>query len=238
MRFFKRGIVLFLVVLLTLQGTLVSNASEIDFVQVSDENHQRAEEYGLIEGYLREIGLSIEDKLNTNIDLTEIDPDDYNNPNIVPLANTTSTENESNMFLQSKHFATNLYGTNASNEEVIKTFLLYYVDVHDADRNAGRVWGNLPNHYYPEYMTSEDNRVYNSVMYNLGNGMLIDLFSNAAQVANSIPNVSTLTDLKSKVANMEIGLENIKRFVDIYSFGDSIFEGIESYKDFENISDP
>lgn len=31
MRFFKRGTVLFLVILLTLQGTLVSNASEIDF---------------------------------------------------------------------------------------------------------------------------------------------------------------------------------------------------------------
>ena len=121
--FFKRGTVLFLVILLTLQGTLVSNASEIDFVQVPDENYQRAQQYVLIEGYLREIGLSIEDILNTNIDLTEIDPDDYNVPNIVPLANIESTGYESNIFLQSKHFATNLYGTNASNEEVIKIYL-------------------------------------------------------------------------------------------------------------------
>lgn len=59
MRFLKRGTVLFLVILLTLQGTLVSNASEIDFVQVPDKNYQRAEQYVLIEGYLREIGLSI-----------------------------------------------------------------------------------------------------------------------------------------------------------------------------------
>lgn len=117
MRFFKRGTVLFLVILLTLQGTLVSNASEIDFVQVPDENYQRAEQYVLIEGYLREIGLSIEDILNTNIDLMEIDPADYNDSNIVPLANIESTDYESNIFLQSKHFATNFYGTNASNEE-------------------------------------------------------------------------------------------------------------------------
>lgn len=236
--FFKRGTVLFLVILLTLQGTLVSNASEIDFVQVPDENYQRAQQYVLIEGYLREIGLSIEDILNTNIDLTEIDPDDYNVPNIVPLANIESTGYESNIFLQSKHFATNLYGTNASNEEVIKTFLLYYVDVHDVDRNAGRVWGNLPIHYYPEYMTNEDDRVYNIVMHNLGNGKLIDLFSNAAQAANSIPNVTALPNLLNKVENIEIGIENIKSLVDIQSFGNSIYQGFLSHNGFENISDP
>lgn len=87
-------------------------------------------------------------------------------------------------------------------------------------------------------MTNEDDRVYNIVMHNLGNGKLIDLFSNAAQAANSIPNVTALPNLLNKVENMEIGIENIKSLVDIQSFGNSIYQGFQSHNGFENISDP
>lgn len=55
------------------------------------------------------------------------------------------------------------YGANATSEEQLKTYLLYYLDVHDRDRNAGKVWDKSPYYtYYPEYKTEHDESAYDA----------------------------------------------------------------------------
>lgn len=163
MLFFKKRILpLFIITILIIQVPFASNtaASEINYVSIADEEYEIAYQYMLIESYLNEIGLSMEDLLATSIDFTTLE-DHYNPSQFVQSYNLQNFSGDnSNILNITKSFTIDKYGSNASNTDFMKTFLLYYVDVHESDVEAGRVWGNLPKSYYPDYMTDEDDRVY------------------------------------------------------------------------------
>lgn len=241
----------FLCILLALTFCLpFSSATVKAYEQLSQENQEREnlqklELYQMMDDELREIGLSFEMLAKTQIDFSRVSP-----PPQVQQENSRARMSEdpinfkeTDKYFSINRYARNRYGSNPTEEEKMKMYLLYYFDVNDSDKTAGNVGPKLRTDYYcPEYMGENDDSVYNAFIKTTYGGKLLNSTRRTAELVKSgsgLEKVSlsklikNLKSFKTWVATAK-GLLKAGRFTkDYYKYmNDGVLRKVKTVDDF------
>jgi hypothetical protein len=163
----KKKIIIFLGILLMAAPAFISPvaayATTDNYVDVSDDDYKKTELLTILEDELRKIGLSLKTFANTGIDFENMTPPVQARAFAQPSAQSNELAPKSSVnFPQVKSLAKKLYGSNPTNDQLLYTFMAYYIDVYDYDRNVGKFGLNLPYSYFPEYLTENDTNAYDA----------------------------------------------------------------------------
>ncbi len=167
-----------------------------NFANVPDDYYEKANLLATIEEELLEIGLSFETLSKTSIDFqnlayeSQFPTQDYSTRNLPNVMDVIPFN-----FPDVKRFAAQIYGQSPTNTQLMHTFMLYYFDVHDYDRNLGLVGDRLPARYLPRYYTFNDTNSYNAFL----NTTTGTKYLNFAVVTHGVT-----TDLKSYFSNISL----------------------------------
>jgi hypothetical protein len=225
----KKKIIIFLGILLMAAPAFISPvaayATTDNYVDVSDDDYKKTELLTILEDELRKIGLSLKTFANTGIDFENMTPPVQARAFAQPSAQTNELAPKSSVnFPQVKSLAKKLYGSNPTNDQLLYTFMAYYIDVYDYDRNVGKIGLNLPYSYFPEYLTENDTNAYDAFFRTVYGKKWIEFakasYDAAKGIGSGIKKVNDMTveELKTgvtSISNEVISLENIEEFNEI-----------------------
>lgn len=242
----KYSVVLLLVVLLSgffspITAYAVSESG--NFADVPDDHYEKANLLVALEEELVEIGLSLEIFANTSIDFENLqyqsllpaeERSERNLPAVTPVVPFE--------FPKVKQFATRIYGNNPTNDQLMHTFMLYYFDVHDYERNAGLVGDRLPLRYYPEYYTFNDTNAYNAFLRTTTGAKYLNFALSSYDTVISLKDYFSNLDiynLKNHVSNVKKSIAGYKTLEHGASFIDAIHKYFTEEKpSLESINSP
>lgn len=146
--------------------TVVATNSDLDFSDIDQELLERVELYSMLEEILQKFGLSMSLFTNTNMDTQHMT---YQLPDRLQKQLENGTLESTTTTMASKIQTTEDLRKRTKNvfrtRNFEKTYLLYYFDLYDVDREAGKVGPLIDSDlYYPDYATSEDDRVYDNFL--------------------------------------------------------------------------
>lgn len=176
-----------------------------------------------------DIGLSFETLAKTSIDFENLayqaqfptqDNSSRNLPNVMEVIPFN--------FPEVKHFATQIYGQAPTNPQMMHTFMLYYFDVHDYDRNLGLVGDRLPSRYLPRYYTFNDTNAYNAFLSTATGTKYLNF---------AVATHGVTTDLKSYFSNISLydirnHASNIKKTIGLakgFHDSDEIYDDVNRF---------
>lgn len=184
----------FLCLLLALTLCLpFSSATVKAYEQISQENQEREnlqklELYQMMDDELREIGLSFEMLAKTQIDFSKTSepPQARQENNRARMSEDPINFKDTDRYLSINQYAQKRYGSNPTEEEKMKMYLLYYFDVNDSDKTAGNVGPRLWMDYYcPEYMGENDESVYDAFIKTTYGAKLLNSTKRTAELVKS-----------------------------------------------------
>ncbi|MBP1044345.1 hypothetical protein I6N95_25375 [Vagococcus sp. BWB3-3] len=243
----KKFLVLLLSIVVTLPyaGGVAQATEQVSEPDQTRENLEKIELYQMMDSSLREIGLSLELLSKTQIDFENLD---YESPviadSVVPRGPDENIEfKETNEYLSINEFARKRYGNNPTEEEKMKMYLLYYFDVKDADKAAGRVGPKLRmDYYYPEYMGENDESAYQAFIKASYGGKLMKKATNTANLINNASglekvNLSRLKknykSIKTWVGEAKNVKENVSFLKDAHKYmSDEVLRNVKTTEDF------
>ena len=156
--------------------------------QQEKENLQKLELYHMMDRNLREIGLSFEMLSKTQIDFSNTS---YPSPVPEPTTRARAAVDDPNYeetkrYLSVNQYAQKRYGSNPTEEQKMKMYLLYYFDVEDSDKATGKVGPNLRRDYYlPDYMGENDENVYDAFIRTTYGGKTLERAKTTAELVKS-----------------------------------------------------
>lgn len=241
----KYSVILLLVVLLSgffspITAYAVSESG--NFADVPDDHYEKANLLVALEEELVEIGLSLEIFANTSIDFENLqyqslmpteERSERNLPAVTPVVPFE--------FPKVKQFATRIYGNNPTNDQLMHTFMLYYFDVHDYDRNAGLVGDRLPLRYYPEYYTFNDTNAYNAFLRTTTGAKYLNFALSSYDTVTSLKDYfsqTSISEIRNQASFVKTTIASAKLKLDTKDLFKSIQSTFEDYNTLKSINSP
>ncbi|CEN28741.1 MAG: hypothetical protein L0F95_00985 [Lactococcus sp.] len=181
-------LMLALTLMLPFGAATVQANDQLAVDQQEKENLQKLELYQMMDRNLREIGLSFEMLSKTQIDFSNTSyPSPVPEPTIRARAAVDDPNyEETKRYLSVNQYAQKRYGSNPTEEQKMKMYLLYYFDVEDSDKATGKVGPNLRRDYYlPDYMGENDENVYNAFIRTTYGGKTLERAKTTAELVKS-----------------------------------------------------
>lgn len=220
-----------LAVFLLIQFPVIGVANEVVVTNGTDDNFEKVELYSELEGMLNEIGLSMSLFADSGIDFETLEMD-YT---LTPIKASRSTSKSPTQLSLTRKFAQKKFGSAPTAEQQLQTYLLYYLDVKDQDRDAGRVWDKLPYSYYPEYMTESDEEAYAAFISATYGKKYLNLYNSATSAALSVATDKPVELVSQAITNFGINKDTLENVVDLTEFGQGISEFWKEKKELQNI---